>query len=33
MQIIAISRGSQSYGEQFAKKLAAKLGYLCIGRE
>jgi cytidylate kinase len=33
MQIIAISRGSQSYGEEFAKKLAAKLGYLCISRE
>ena len=33
MKIIAISRGSQSYGEEFAKKLAAKLGYLCIGRE
>jgi len=33
MQIIAISRGSQSYGEEFAKKLATKLGYLCISRE
>lgn len=33
MKIIAISRGSQSYGEEFAKKLATKLGYLCISRE
>ena len=33
MQIITVSRGSQSYGENFAKMLAAKLGYLCIGRE
>ena len=33
MQIITISCGSQNYGQQFAKNLAAKLGYLCIGRE
>ena len=33
MQIICISRGSQSRGEEFAKKLAAKLGYECISRE
>lgn len=33
MQIITISRGSQSYGEEFASKLAEKLGYLCISRE
>lgn len=33
MQIVTISRGSQSFGEEFAKKLAAKLGYLCISRE
>ena len=33
MQIITVSRGSQSYGEEFARKLAAKLGYLCVSRE
>jgi cytidylate kinase len=33
MQIIAISKGSQSYGDEFAKKLAAKLGFACLGRE
>ncbi len=33
MQIICISRGSQSRGEEFAEKLAAKLGYECISRE
>jgi cytidylate kinase len=33
MQIITISCGSQSYGQEFAKNLAAKLDYLCIGRE
>jgi len=33
MQIITISRGSEIFGEEFAKKLAAKLDYLCIGRE
>jgi len=33
MQIICISRGSQSRGEQFAEKLAAKLGYDCLSRE
>ena len=33
MQLICISRGSQSRGEEFAKKLAAKLGYECLGRE
>jgi cytidylate kinase len=33
MQIICISRGSQSHGEEFAQKLAAKLGYECLSRE
>lgn len=33
MQIVCVSRGSQSRGEEFAEKLAAKLGYECIGRE
>jgi cytidylate kinase len=33
MQIITISRGSRSYGEEFAKKLAAKLDYVCVSRE
>jgi cytidylate kinase len=33
MQIITVSRGSQSYGEEFAKHLAAKLDYLCLSRE
>jgi len=33
MQIICISRGSQSQGEKFAQKLAAKLGYECVSRE
>ncbi len=33
MQIICISRGSQSLGKEFAEKLASKLGYACIGRE
>lgn len=33
MQIITISCGSQSYGQEFAKNLAAKLDYFCIGRE
>jgi len=33
MQIICISRGSQSLGKEFAEKLASKLGYDCIGRE
>lgn len=33
MQIICISRGSQSRGEEFSKKLAANLGYECISRE
>ena len=33
MQIITISRGSQSYGKDFAKNLADKLGYLCLSRE
>ena len=33
MQIICISRGSQSNGEDFAKNLAAKLDYECISRE
>jgi cytidylate kinase len=33
MQIITISRGSEILGGEFARKLAAKLDYLCIGRE
>jgi len=33
MQIICVSRGSQSHGEEFAQKLAAKLGYECLSRE
>ena len=33
MRIICVSRGSQSRGEEFAEKLAAKLGYECISRE
>jgi len=33
MQIICISRGSQSLGAELAEKLAANLGYECIGRE
>lgn len=33
MQIITISKGSQSYGDQFAKTLASKLDYQCIGRD
>ena len=33
MQIITISCGSQSYGQEFAKYLAAKLDYLCISRD
>jgi cytidylate kinase len=33
MQIITISKGSQSFGEEFAKKLASKLGYICLSRE
>ena len=33
MQIICVSCGSQSRGKEFAVKLAAKLGYECIGRE
>lgn len=33
MQIISVSRGSQSQGTQFAEKLAAKLGYECVSRE
>jgi cytidylate kinase len=33
MQIICISRGSQSRGADFADKLAAKLGYECVSRE
>jgi Cytidylate kinase-like family len=33
MQIICVSKGSQSRGEDFAKKLSEKLGYACIGRE
>jgi len=33
MQIICVSRGSQSQGEAFSRKLADKLGYECISRE
>jgi len=33
MQIVCISRGSQSKGVEFAEKLAAKLGYECVSRE
>ncbi|SPD72587.1 hypothetical protein PITCH_A140067 [uncultured Desulfobacterium sp.] len=33
MQIICISRYSYGYGKELAEKLAAKLGYECIGRE
>lgn len=33
MQIICISRGSQSQGEEFAKTLAKKLDYECVSRE
>lgn len=33
MQIVCISRGSQSQGEKFAKILAEKLGYECLSRE
>jgi len=33
MQIICVSRGSQSHGEDFAKALAAKLDYECLSRE
>ncbi|MEW5817404.1 MAG: cytidylate kinase family protein, partial [Spirochaetota bacterium] len=33
MSIITISRGSYSRGETVATKVAAKLGYECIGRD
>lgn len=33
MSIISISRGSYSFGQETAKKLAEKLGYECISRE
>jgi cytidylate kinase len=33
MQIISVSRGSQSLGIEFAKVLAGKLGYECVSRE
>ena len=33
MKIITISKGSQSYGDSFARTLAAKLDYQCIGRD
>ncbi len=33
MKIICVSRGSKTHGREFAEALAAKLGYLCIGRE
>jgi len=33
MQIICISRGTYSGGQELAEKLAAKLGYACLSRE
>ncbi len=33
MSVIAISRGSYSYGKAIAEKVAQKLGYACIARE
>jgi cytidylate kinase len=33
MNIICVSRGSRTHGKKFAETLAAKLGYLCLGRE
>jgi len=33
MQVICVSRGSQSRGKEFAEKLAAELGYACVSRE
>jgi cytidylate kinase len=33
MRIITVSKGSQSYGDNFARTLAAKLDYLCVGRD
>ncbi len=33
MSCITISRGSYSYGKEIAEKVAAKLGYECVGRD
>jgi len=33
MGCITISRGSYSYGKEIAEKVAAKLGYECVGRD
>lgn len=33
MQLICISRGSYGYGKDVARRLADKMGYVCIGRE
>ncbi len=33
MQIVSISRGSQSLGIEFAERLSEKLGYECVSRE
>ncbi|MCP4756713.1 MAG: cytidylate kinase-like family protein [Proteobacteria bacterium] len=33
MQIICISKGTESGGQELAEKLAEKLGYACLGRE
>jgi cytidylate kinase len=33
MQIITVSKGSHSYGDNFARTLASKLDYECIGRD
>jgi cytidylate kinase len=33
MQIITVSKGSHSYGDNFARTLASKLDYQCIGRD
>lgn len=33
MQIICVSRGSNSRGKEFAEAFARKLGYSCVGRE
>ena len=33
MAVIAMSRGSYSYGKEIAEKVAQRLGYACIARE
>lgn len=33
MKIICVSRGTKTHGKAFAEALAAKLGYICLGRE